>query len=176
MNLGETVLKNIKCYNLAKRKLSLSNDVESNPGPLVNAQHLTICSYNVNGIKDFKKLKRISNFLNKLPFKNNCIINLQETHLTSNEISKLEYQWKWGSYHSFSSGASAGVSILYNKSYFDRIYNQYSANYVSKCMRAPNLGRGTSDYTKTEELLAKMKALAAQVPKSKLPAGLRRLQ
>jgi len=126
MNLGETVLKNIKCYNLAKRKLSLSNDVESNPGPFVNAQHLTICSYNVNGIKDFKKLKRISNFLNKLPFKNNCIINLQETHLTSNEISKLEYQWKWGSYHSFSSGASAGVSILYNKSYFDRIYNQYS--------------------------------------------------
>ncbi len=75
----------LKHYNISKRLILLSHDVELNPGPNHNKQNLTICTYNVNGIKDFKKLKRVTNFLNKLPFKNNCIINLQETHLTPKE-------------------------------------------------------------------------------------------
>jgi exonuclease III len=107
--------------------------VELNPGPNPNKNHFTLCSYNVNGIKEFKKLKRVTSFLNKLPFKNNCIINLQETHLTTKEVSKLDYQWKWGSCHSASTGASAGVSILYNKLFFDKIYNQYSDNEGRMC-------------------------------------------
>jgi len=111
--------KSSKNYNVSKRKIMLSHDVELNPGPEPNAKSLfTICSYNVNGIKDFRKLKRVSHFLNTLPFKNNCIINLQETHLTKNELSKLEYQWKWGSCHSAAIGASAGVSNLWFSHFF----------------------------------------------------------
>jgi len=132
-------------YNISKRKITLSHDVELNPGPEKDFKnHFTICSYNVNGIKDFRKLKRVTHFLNKLPFKNNCIINLQETHLTKNEISKLEYQWKWGSCHSPANRASGGVSILYNKTYFDKCLGSHHDNVGRMC--AVTLSKEDNNY------------------------------
>jgi len=107
------------CYNFNYFKwiLVLSNDVESNPGP--NVDNLNIATYNVQGCREFKKLKRVCNRLQKQPFGKNWVFNLQETHLIN--ISTLQYHWKWGSVQSPGSGNSAGVAILYNKSFFDEI-------------------------------------------------------
>ena len=117
-------------YNHFKLLLILSNDIETNPGPIsspndqfqiVDKKNLFILSYNVCGCKDFKKLKRINNFFQTTPFKNNCIINLQETHLNESELDKLQYQWKYGLVQSPAQNNSGGVAILYNKTYFDEI-------------------------------------------------------
>ncbi len=117
-------------YNYATLKLILSNDVELNPGPnhsnpimadVVNLSNFFVLSYNVRGCKNFNKLKRLSNFFHKLPFKNNCVINLQETHLNKTEKLALDYQWSYGSVQSCAVGNSGGVAILYDSSYFDQI-------------------------------------------------------
>ena len=58
-------------YNLHKVKQCISNDIEVNPGPILestNKKHLHVCTYNVQGMKDFKKLKRFFNFLHKQKF------------------------------------------------------------------------------------------------------------
>jgi len=115
----------------------MSGDIHPNPGPnsfnVRKKTNLVALTYNVQGLKNFKKLKRINNFLHKLPFSKNTVINLQETHLNSNEISKLEFQWKWGAHHSPAQGASGGVSILYNKTYFDEIFKVKNDNIGRKC-------------------------------------------
>jgi exonuclease III/flavodoxin len=128
---------------LSSRIIMLSNDVEQNPGPIdaiscYDKQNLTICSYNVNGIKNFSKLKRVTTFLNKLPFKNNCIINLQETHLNENEVSRLTHQWRGGIVTSNSRGSTAGVAILYNPSYFDSILNTFNDDHGRICSLTAN--------------------------------------
>ncbi len=118
----------------AKLKTKLSNDIEENPGPgpnpnsieLINNKNQIIITYNVQGCKDYKKLKRITNFFNKQCFKNNCIINLQETHL-ENKLT-LPYHWKNGNVQSVAKGNSGGVAILYNTGYFDKIINSKSDN------------------------------------------------
>jgi exonuclease III len=116
--------KNYGCYY--QKKLLESNDVEVNPGPNGNKPNtLDIISYNINGLKDFKKQKRIFNHLNKLPNRSQSVINIQETHLNLKDIESIKYHWKWGAVHSPSIGASAGVSILYNESYFDKIIGTY---------------------------------------------------
>ncbi len=117
-----------------KYKLLTSNDIEQNPGPntnintleLENVKNQIIFTYNVQGCKDFKKLKRIMNFFNKQKCSNNCIINLQETHLDNNKT--IPYHWKKGNVQSPSKGNSGGVAILYNTSFFDDIIDKYSDN------------------------------------------------
>jgi exonuclease III len=116
-------------HNIKQRLLMLSNDVELNPGPIknyTNKNNLFVVTYNIRGCKDFKKLKRINNFFQKLDFKNNCIINLQETHLNQNELNKLEYQWKYGIVSTPAINNSGGVTILYNRNYFDSILESKS--------------------------------------------------
>jgi len=89
--------------------------------PVHDKNNLVILTYNVQGLKNFHKLKRLNNFWHKLPFTKNVIINLQETHYSKKDKSKLEYQWKWGSLQSTTENNSGGVAILYNKSFFDEI-------------------------------------------------------
>ncbi len=117
--------------------ISLSGDVHLNPGPktyhVQDKKNLVVLTYNVQGLKNFKKLKRLNNFLHRLPFNKNVIIFLQETHLNEKEINKLNFQWKWGSTHSTTENNSGGVSILYNKSYFDEIINVKIDNVGRKC-------------------------------------------
>jgi exonuclease III len=111
--------------------IMLSNDVESNPGPpckgpinIGNTSNLFVLTYNVQGLGNFNKLKRVINYFHKLPFKNNSIINLQETHLTSQNT--IKYQWKHGSVQFFGKPNSCGVAILYNENFFDKILGNYS--------------------------------------------------
>jgi exonuclease III len=123
---------------LSQIKISMSNDVEKNPGPnqlisCINKHNLTICSYNVNGIKNFAKMKRVTSFLNKLPFKNNCVINLQETHFNENEIGRLSCQWHGGLVTSCSNRSNAGVAILFNSNYFDSIINTFKDDHGRLC-------------------------------------------
>jgi hypothetical protein len=129
--LSDLKLSITKIFNHSRLLLILSNDIESNPGPkhitndnFIDPNNMFICSYNVKGLGGFKKLKRVINQLLKLPFKNNSIINLQETHIT-NENS-LSYHWKHGIVTSAGTTASAGVAILYNSSYFDDIIDTYA--------------------------------------------------
>ena len=86
-------------------------------------------------------MKRLNNFFHKLPCKNNAIINLQETHLGANEVSKLKYQWKWGCLQSPAINNSGGVAILYNESYFDQIIRT----------KIDHLGRLCAIYAKKDE-------------------------
>ncbi len=113
-----------------------SNDVEMNPGPITNEyvdkNNLFICTYNAQGLGSFKKLKRFINQLHKLPFKNNCIINLQETHF-KNEKS-INFHWKHGSVNSFGTSNSAGVTILYNTAFFDEILDQFTDDEGRMCI------------------------------------------
>jgi len=124
-------------YSCRLRLIALSGDVHPNPGPKSFHVHkktnLVIMTYNVQGLKNFKKMKRVNNFLHKLNFSKNVIINLQETHLCKQEITKLEYQWKWGSCHSTTENNSGGVSILYNKNYFDEIIKTKNDLVGRKC-------------------------------------------
>jgi len=111
-------------------KLLMSGDIETNPGPnngVVSTfkRGLTVATINVNGVKDRKKLKRITNFINTLPFRENSVICIQETHLTSTEINSLRCQWRGEIVFSPSDGARGGVAILYKKGYFDEITDSY---------------------------------------------------
>ena len=70
-------------------------DVESNPGPETSGELGKIVTYNVRGIKDYGKLKRILNLCAKLLKVNLfAIINLQETHLDSQDLSRVELFWQ----------------------------------------------------------------------------------
>ena len=117
-----------KIINVTQMLLIRSGNVETNPGPHPNIPHdtekpnknnLVIGSYNVQGIGNYKKLKRVLNQIHKLPYKNNCIINLQETHLTNEQT--LNYHWTKGSVQSKGTTASSGVAILFNTGFFDDI-------------------------------------------------------
>jgi len=124
-------------YSFCARLLSLSGDIHPNPGPKSFHVHkktnLVVMTYNIQGLKNFKKLKRFNNFVHRLQFSKNVVINLQETHLNKKEIAKLDYQWKWGSCHSSTENNSGGVSILYNTSYFDEIIRTKIDNDGRKC-------------------------------------------
>jgi exonuclease III len=112
--------------NTKKLLLITAGDIEKNPGPdhpnndlVINKNNFVVCTYNVQGIGSFKKMKRVFSKLNNLPFRNNCIINLQETHFS--DKNSIAYQWKTGHVQSNGTSSSAGVAILYNNSYFDEI-------------------------------------------------------
>ena len=109
-------------YNISKRVIMMSNDVETNPGPVTSKDNLFVATYNVQGCHDFKKVKRLFAQLKKLPYSSNCIFNLQETHITTEDTQR--FHWKGGSVHSPGTSSSAGVAILYNSNYFDEIISK----------------------------------------------------
>jgi exonuclease III len=124
-------------YNAIKRMITLLNDVETNPGPQFdlletkNNHNLIIMSYNLQGCRDYRKLKRITNFIHRQKFKDNCIINLQETHF--NERGSLNYHWSKGSIQSTTTNNSGGVAILYNSTNFDQILETKEDNNGRMC-------------------------------------------
>jgi exonuclease III len=117
-------------YNYNWFKLIKSNDVETNPGPkssqerppipVYSKDNFVIGTYNVQGCKAITKMKRLGEFLRQVPFRKNCVIFLQETHLDKDDQS-LASQWKQGLVQSSGRGAAGGVAIIYNKTYFDSI-------------------------------------------------------
>lgn len=79
---------------------------------------LELISYNVNGLKDFKKSKRIVNKLLKQVKSSGRnskhIFMLQETHLNSSELRSFSNKWRFGNAHSvLETGCSKGVAILW---------------------------------------------------------------
>ena len=89
--------KTRKDYSSLKKLIILTHgDSESNPGPNLSKvipchdpTDFTICTNNVRGIQDFNKHKRINKFLHSLPFKNNAVICLQETHFKADNRLKF---------------------------------------------------------------------------------------
>ncbi len=113
---------NIFCnvhVNYLRMRVMLSGDVELNPGPNDNKSKLRIMSYNVQGLGNIAKLKRVNNILHKLDQRESYVINLQETHFKHEQ--DISYHWKWGVAQSLGSSNSCGVAILYSKSYFDEV-------------------------------------------------------
>lgn len=74
-------------------KLLESGDIESNPGPKYHI--VSVKSYNVRGLKNKLKLKRVLNTCHKEISQNNgSIIFLQETHLEENDRVTLDMMWR----------------------------------------------------------------------------------
>jgi len=103
----------------ANKLLVEANDVETNPGPSDNMAKIRVMTYNVQGLGQMAKLKRVNNILHKLENRDSYVINLQETHFKNEEI--INYHWKWGVMQSIGKSNSCGVAILYSKNYFDEI-------------------------------------------------------
>jgi exonuclease III len=89
----------------------ISQNVETNPGPLSDKPSFKIISYNCNGLGNPIKVKRLLHKL-EATVNNNGIVFLQETHIVNSNYVKLI--WK----NSFISNCvktnSAGVIILFN--------------------------------------------------------------
>ena len=108
-------------------ELSLKNDIESNPGPnrlngvlpVTDGKNLFICTYNVQGLLYYPKLKRLKKFLNSIPFRGSSIICLQETHFKQNNL--IKDLWSHGHTQSYCCNGTGGTAILFNENYFDNI-------------------------------------------------------
>ncbi len=94
---------------------SLLITIHPNPGPVETRECSVIAkTYNVNGLGDENKTKRILNKLikdgrSKIP----TVIALQETHLTDGKIRGFNNKWRYQSVNSCFTSSSAGVSLLY---------------------------------------------------------------
>jgi len=116
--LGYLEIDVCKSNDYLKTMFSLLLSVHPNPGPLSgrgsNGDCLQLVTYNVNGLGDDYKTKRL---VNKLIKHNECrnptVIALQETHLTHKTTRAFNNKWRFQSIHSCHTSASAGVSILY---------------------------------------------------------------
>ncbi len=78
--------------DLKCRLITTYDDVETNPGPTVE-----IRSYNTRGLKEYNKLKRLLNLLNKSLKAEIGVTFFQETHPTIKESTKLDHMWRGGS-------------------------------------------------------------------------------
>ena len=103
-------------YDFARRKLILGNDVETNPGPKV-----VVKSFNVSGMKDYDKMKRILNYSHNLLKETIGIIILQETHLTKEDETRLNLMWKGKYIISPGTNLARGCAILYAEWHFDKV-------------------------------------------------------
>ena len=84
-------------------RLILSGDIELNPGPPGRGHNEQndvtgkILTYNVRGMKEYAKAKRIFNTCAKIVRENrNAFINLQETHLDTSDLRRVEALWRGG--------------------------------------------------------------------------------
>jgi len=136
------ITHNLYAY-YTKLRVTLSGDVELNPGPNVNKSKLRVMTYNVQGLGNTAKLKRVNNILHKLDQRESYVINLQETHFKNEE--NIAYHWKWGVTQSLGSSNSCGVAILYSKSYFDEVIETRSDKIGRYC--SVTLNRDGDVYT-----------------------------
>jgi len=100
-----------KMISLTIFLILISQNVETNPGPLSDKPFFKIILYNCNGLGNPIKVKRLLHKL-EATVNNNGIVFLQETHIVNSNYVKLV--WK----NSFISNCvktnSAGVIILFN--------------------------------------------------------------
>ena len=72
-------------YNHFSRILRLANDIETNPGPKVSIQ-----MYNVRGLKEYNRTKKILNHFHPILRQGLGIAVIQETHLTEQTDTNVE--------------------------------------------------------------------------------------
>ena len=95
-------------------------DIESNPGPSkgINLMNLEVLSYNVRGLKEYSKLKRVLNSCSNIIRKNkNTLICLQETHLERSDENKIRVMWKGNYVMSPGGNKSRGCITLFDSSW-----------------------------------------------------------
>ena len=123
VNYKPTV-KNKSYFDESKRIL-LCGDVERNPGPDYQKgvkppgkethSSMEVVTYNCRGLKDYKKLKRVLNTCSTIvKSKPLSIILLQETHLDSNSIKKVNVMWRGKYASSPGAGGSRGCLTLFD--------------------------------------------------------------
>ena len=96
----------------------LGGDIEVNPGPDPGKTEVTVSSYNIRGLKEYSKLKRVLNkCAGKMSKSINSIFQLQETHLEKCDEKRIKVMWR-GNY-SLSPGGnkSRGCLTIYDTSW-----------------------------------------------------------
>lgn len=89
------------------------------------APNLDVITYNVNGLKNYHKSKRIINkFIKMSKPITRTVICLQETHLTHSEVRAFSNKWRFGNAHSTLAGrvgdvSKRGVSVLWFEHQWD---------------------------------------------------------
>ncbi len=118
---GEDIDKNgTEEYQKVKRhKILRSNDVETNPGP-----ENIIASYNIRGMKDYNKTKRVLNYFNRFLKADTGIILLHETHINCDEARKLDFMWRGKYVVAPGSNSARGTIMLYAPNQFDNVIHQ----------------------------------------------------
>ena len=107
--------KPVKYFNF--NILLRSGDIESNPGPN-GSSIITVSTYNVRGLKNRLKLKRVLNTCHKLINENsNSFIFLQETHLESSDKDTLDIMWHHKYLMSPGTNRQCGCLILFDPSW-----------------------------------------------------------
>jgi exonuclease III len=133
-------------WGRAKKNIIQSGDVELNPGPEpgseagssrdeeleINMAEIKILTYNVRGMKDKLKLKRVLNKCNRLIQENrDSFILLQETHLDEEECKQIGLHWRQGYVRSPAIGRQGGTLILYSSTW-ENIHSE-NDNYGRFC-------------------------------------------
>jgi exonuclease III len=111
--LGKEIVKCVNGKNIIDDLLRCG-DVEPNPGPSQKGEVGKMVTYNVRGIKEYGKLKRVLNLsANLIKLNRYAIINLQETHLDSDDINRVKMLWRGGFNLSPGSSKSRGCLTLW---------------------------------------------------------------
>ena len=79
-----------------------------------------ICSYNCNGLNDFKKRKDVFDFLRK---QNSNILLLQETHLPYKLENFIRSNWGYTVWLAGSDTNQNGVAILFENNFEHKVHN-----------------------------------------------------
>jgi hypothetical protein len=99
-------------------KILISNDVESNPGPQIKIQ-----SYNVRGLAEYNKLKRILNYVHNVKKSEINVWAFQETHLTKGNL--LDVMWRGDYVISPGSSQARGCILLFLSHQFDTVVSKF---------------------------------------------------
>ena len=94
------------------------------------ADNITICSFNCQGLNDYKKRRDVLNYLRQ---KNYSILCLQDTHFTKNMETRIEAEWGYRVIFNSFSSQSRGVAVLFRNNFELKIHSfdvDTSGNYI----------------------------------------------
>jgi exonuclease III len=97
------------------RIITLSHDIETNPGPV--SEYFQ--THNVRGLKNYRKLKRVLNQAHVVNKHDLGIVCVQETHLDNG--NQLKYMWREGFVLSPSVNNARGTVLFYSRKSFDKV-------------------------------------------------------
>jgi len=112
-------------WNSGLVKILRSGDIETNPGPVrgpntgfTPSTKITVMTYNIRGLKDKLKLKRVLNKCSRaLSECADTFILLQETHLDRVENERIKFLWRQGYGTSPAIGRQGGTLSLFSNTW-----------------------------------------------------------